>query len=324
MKLRRVMAAAAVTAVIAPAALLSATAAYATEETPGATPSASETTPETGTPTPTAPETTPETGTPTPSASETTPETGTPTPTASETTPGATPTATESETVSPSPDPDECTTVTDGASIETTLTGLPSKIVAGSGWHNFTYEATNTSDQEMHAIQAYVDVIGIDGADLEVISKYLSVEWKSESGWESIADTTGYFGTAEKVAAGETITAELRVKVDAKAPAGYGYAFSSGVYVSEDGDCEFSEDMMFEFDILAAGSKPGKVPPAKGKPGKGNKPAPQGGHEEIDGNLASTGSSSQLPVIGLIGGITIVAGAGVVFAMKRRKSADAA
>jgi LPXTG-motif cell wall-anchored protein len=38
------------------------------------------------------------------------------------------------------------------------------------------------------------------------------------------------------------------------------------------------------------------------------------------GNLAETGSSSALPVIGLVGGVAVVAGAGAMFVVRRRKA----
>ncbi|MER7851204.1 MULTISPECIES: LPXTG cell wall anchor domain-containing protein [Streptomyces] len=40
--------------------------------------------------------------------------------------------------------------------------------------------------------------------------------------------------------------------------------------------------------------------------------------------LAQTGSDSGLPVIAAVGGVAILAGAGVVFALGRRRKADAA
>lgn len=45
---------------------------------------------------------------------------------------------------------------------------------------------------------------------------------------------------------------------------------------------------------------------------------------DVSGSLAETGSSSALPMIGLVGGVAVVAGAGAVFVVRRRKTgADA-
>ena len=83
--------------------------------------------------------------------------------------------------------------------------------------------------------------------------------------------------------------------------------------------------MEYDFDVLVAGSKPGPIDDAKGKPGdKGNHPAPQGGGKDlsplpVSGKLAETGSSSALPMIGLIGGVAMAVGGGAVFIVRRRR-----
>ncbi|WP_406272244.1 LPXTG cell wall anchor domain-containing protein [Streptomyces sp. NBC_00191] len=185
---------------------------------------------------------------------------------------------------------------------------------------------TNKSKKDFNAVEAYVNLLAVDGEEFEDTSRFLTLQWQIGGEWEDIDIEDGYFGTTGKLKPNEFADAELRLKVDAKAPAGFGAAFSTGVHINGKGGCEFGDTMIFEFEILAAGSKPGEVDDSKGKPGKpGNKPAPQGGLKElpVTGNLASTGSSSMLPTVGIAGGIAVVAGAGVVFAMKRRRSGDA-
>lgn len=64
------------------------------------------------------------------------------------------------------------------------------------------------------------------------------------------------------------------------------------------------------------GTKPqegGKVPMPSEKPNDNNT-------QEVTGSLAETGSSSMVPTIGLIGGVAVVAGAGAVFTVRRRKA----
>ncbi|WP_242329352.1 LPXTG cell wall anchor domain-containing protein [Streptomyces formicae] len=123
---------------------------------------------------------------------------------------------------------------------------------------------------------------------------------------------------------------DLRLTIDKSAPAGDSYSFGSGAYLGDvDGqECiAANEGQAVDFVVLAPGSSnenPGEAKPGEGdqKPGdKGPDTKPQGGIKElpVTGNLAETGSSSMLPTIGIAGGIAIVAGAGVVFAMKRRK-----
>ncbi|MFE0512487.1 LAETG motif-containing sortase-dependent surface protein, partial [Streptomyces sp. NPDC058964] len=72
----------------------------------------------------------------------------------------------------------------------------------------------------------------------------------------------------------------------------------------------------------------GNPDPGTAKPGdKGDKGGkisvkkPQGNVSELPtGSLAETGSSSALPMIGLVGGLAVVAGAGAVFAVRRRRA----
>ncbi|MFF1397118.1 LAETG motif-containing sortase-dependent surface protein [Streptomyces sp. NPDC058287] len=324
MKLRRALAAAAATAAIAPIALLSAPAAFADEPAP---PAASETVssaPEAAPETSTTPAEAPSSNTASPaeSASETASTSATPTQSASE---SATTSPSPSVSASPSDEPGECSSETDSKDVYTELRGLPSKIVAGSGWVDFTYRVTNKSKKDMHSVEAYVYAFSIDGKDFEDTSKHLTLQWQIDGTWQDISlDGDGFFGSTDELAPGEYADAKMRLKVDAKAPAGYGAALTAGVSVDGDGNCAYGDVKEFDFDILAAGSTvPGDVPDSEGKPGKGNnKPGPQGGLDElpVTGSLAETGSSSMVPTIGLIGGVAVVAGAGAVFAVRRRKA----
>lgn len=355
MKLRRALTAAATTAVIAPAALMAAPAAFATgadtESSVSAEPTPSAPGSEQTDGTTTQPET-PAAGDDTPPVEDTKPgdtttpgaETGTgdgteptapATPGDGDTKPSSTPkpstsaTPTAKPTDEPSDEP-TCASQSDEMAISTELRGLPSKVVAGSGWKNFTFRATNTSDKSMKSVDAYVALAGISGGNFEDVSKLLTVQWYDEDTrtWESITDEDGYFASVDGLKPGEYADAKLRLKVDAKTPGSYGFAFTIGAYHDQDDVCGFSDVAEYDFDILAAGSHPGSVPPAKGKPGKnkGNKPAPQGDLKEIPatGKLAETGSSSALPTLALVGGVAMVVGAGAIFTVRRRKTAGAA
>ncbi|MFE0189067.1 LAETG motif-containing sortase-dependent surface protein [Streptomyces sp. NPDC059008] len=354
MKLRRALTAAATTAVIAPAALMAAPAAFATgadtetsvsaEPTPG-TPGSDQ--PDAPTAQPETPaageETAPSEDTTTGDGTESGTETGTgddvePTAPASpsgDTKPTGSPEPSTSAkpTAKPTEDPDEdptCAKQSEETAISTELRGLPSKVVAGSGWKNFTFRATNTSDKAMKSVDAYVALGAISTDTIDDVSKLLTVQWYDEDSrtWESITDEDGYFASVEGLKPGEYADAKLRLKVDAKTPGSYGFAFTIGAYHNEDDVCGFSDVSQYDFDVLVAGSKPGSVPPAKSKPGKheGNKPAPQGDLKDlpVTGKLAETGSSSALPTIALVGGVAMAVGAGAVFAVRRRKTSGAA
>ncbi|MFI8997130.1 LAETG motif-containing sortase-dependent surface protein [Streptomyces sp. NPDC053542] len=342
MKLRRALTAAAATAVIAPAALMAAPAAYATDENPSASPSASasETPTEPGDgDTPTDPTTEPSDPEPSGSAEPSEPPTDEPSSPAPSGTPSETPSdkptdeaTTPAPSTSPSDeptDPAECETPSDEAAITTTLRGLPSKVVAGSGWHNLTFRATNTSDVAMTSVDAYVMLSAIENENFDDVSHLLTVQWYDEGAgvWENV-DEYGYFASLADLAPGEYADAKLRLKVDAKTPGSYGFAFAIGAYQNADGECGYSEGSEYEFDVLVAGSNPGSVPPATGKPSdrKPNEPAPQGGLKElpVTGKLAETGSSSALPTIAAVAGVTMAVGAGAIFVVRRRKTGGVA
>ncbi|MFI1398880.1 LAETG motif-containing sortase-dependent surface protein [Streptomyces sp. NPDC020681] len=336
MKLRRAMAVAAATAVIAPAALLSAPAAFATD-TPGTletSQSATPTAPETSvSASPSDDESTPATDTSsTPAATPSSPAADSSSPAAPSSSPATSPSASATT-------PDETFSCEDGEessydeNLQTSLTGLPSKIVAGSGYHQFKLNVTNKGKNSYKRVDLGVFAAQIDEDSWEERTGHLSLQYKDpESGaWTDISLDTddkgaGYLGYAD-IKAKESFSIDLRVSVDKAAPAGFGFAVSVAMYADDKGNCVFGHDeAYYEFDILAAGTEPGDVDDAEPQEG-GKKPLPEkkpSGNTEIQpqGNLAETGSSSVLPTVAVSGGIAVVLGAGVVFAMKRRRNSD--
>ncbi|TGA95363.1 LAETG motif-containing sortase-dependent surface protein, partial [Streptomyces palmae] len=244
-------------------------------------------------------------------------------------TPEPTPSATDKPTPAPSPTDEEedpiCSEESDEAAVSTTLRGLPNKVVAGTGWVNFTFRTTNTSDKTMKSVDAFAVVGAIEGKDLEDVSELLTIQWYDEAsgGWQTV-DESGYFATVEELKPDEYADAKMRLKVDAKTPGSYGFALAIGAYHDQDDVCGFSEASEYTFDVLAAGSKPGPVENAEPKPSKHkpNKPAPQGGLTElpVTGELAQTGSSSMLPTLAVIGGVTVAVGAGAMIVVRRRRT----
>ncbi|MEV6178932.1 LAETG motif-containing sortase-dependent surface protein [Streptomyces sp. NPDC052015] len=331
MKLRRAMVTMAATAVIAPLALMSAPAAFA-EETGSPTASASES----------------QTGDASPSASDTTEaspsESDTTSPSASESqdqdTPDSSPSGSASGSASSSPSdepsdfPDDCPVDEDGVDVDSQLdmsvSGLPGKIVAGSGWHNFKLTAANRGDKSLGTVHwlAVVDNDSLSDDERDWLSTYAKVEYYNPKtkAWESIADVIGngfYFGETE-LGPKQTVDIKLRVDITSKAPAGDGFTLGLGGYLDSEKNCVHNSYALYEFTVLKPGSK--NDDPGEAKPGNGEAPEsgkqPQGGADEIPatGSLAETGSDSALPMIGLVGGITVVAGAGVVFAVRRRST----
>ncbi|MFG3410405.1 LPXTG cell wall anchor domain-containing protein [Streptomyces sp. NPDC048142] len=333
MKLRRAMAVAAATAVLTPLTLLSATAAVAT---PSPTPTTSETSPapeesETS-PAPQESETSPapqesETS-PAPEESETSPA-----PEESETSPAPQESAT---TPAPSATPTSPADICNGEeeptldkNLRTTLSGLPSKVVAGSGFHGFELNVANKGDSAYKRVDLGVFAAQVDTDTWEETTGHLTLQFKNpDTGqWTDISldendEGAGYLGYTD-VRAQESFSIDMRLSVGKNAPEGFGFAISIGVYADDKGNCVFAgTDSFYEFDILAAGAEPGNVNDAEPQEG-GKKPLPvkPAGGTEInpEGTLAQTGSDSNLPVIATIGGLAILAGAGVVFGLKRRR-----
>ncbi|MFI6091551.1 LAETG motif-containing sortase-dependent surface protein [Streptomyces sp. NPDC051218] len=333
MKLRRVMAAAAATAAIAPIALLSAPAAFATEDT---TPAPSATATESATPSATATPTEKptESATPTPSATEST--TASPTASATETgKPTEEPTESEEPTDEPTVEPTDCAVDDEGqdtdSKLEIGLSGLPGKIVAGSGWHQFKLTASNPSDEDLGEVQWLAMVDNYAENEKDWLANYAQIQYfnPESKAWESITDEVSgglYFGTTE-LGAKEKVDIKLRLNVSAKAPAGDGYALGLGGYLDSEENCVHNAFSFYEFTVLKAGSEnenPGEADESTGGKTPNGGKTPTGGAKDIPvtGNLAETGSSSMLPTIGLVGGVAVIAGAGAVFVV-RRKKADA-
>ncbi|MFC9785770.1 LAETG motif-containing sortase-dependent surface protein [Streptomyces rochei] len=357
MKLRRAIVTMAATSVIAPLALLSAPAAFATESP---APAASETT-GTGTTapddqtSPTDEETTPSDGQSTPSDAESTPtdEESTPTdtpssPTDGESTPG-------SETTSPAPSPSTSAPTDEptepetpevpaceeidadyaGAKVSADIKGLPGKIVAGDGYHPFELVVTNESKTDVKEVAFYAEVENYEFEDeSKFLSSYVDLEFKNpETGkWDRVGSDEwagDYFYFMEKLKAKATQTVDMRLSVDAKAPTGDAYSFAFGAYLDNvDGqECIAAGWSQYDFQILASGSgnpDPGTAKPSdKGddKDGKISVKKPQGDVSKLpSGSLAETGSSSALPTIGLVGGLAVVVGGGAMFVVRRRKA----
>ncbi|MEV7991136.1 LAETG motif-containing sortase-dependent surface protein [Streptomyces sp. NPDC086077] len=337
MKLRRALAAAAAAAAIAPMTLLAAPGAYATDSpSPGVSESATETASVSPSPSDTQSPTASDPGTPSGGTSEsaTTDPTATGSASATATTEptgSSSPSATTSVSPSPSssaPEEDLCENADEesvGLSEDLTsgLSGLPERIVAGSGWTEFSFDVSNDGDEQIKNIKPLIGVAAL-GWDEEDYSGEITVQVfdKAKGGWNTLADTAGEGGTfpAFSLGAGQSTSYPLRLSVSGKVPDAIGLTGGFAQYSDAEG-CWMADDpngWVYFFDILAAGSDAGDPPDAK----------PQGGMSDLDevndvdatGSLADTGSSSALPMIGLVGGVAVVAGAGAVFVVRRKKA----
>ncbi|MFD7796756.1 LAETG motif-containing sortase-dependent surface protein [Streptomyces sp. NPDC059271] len=339
MKIRRALATAAATAVIAPLALLSVAPAAFAEES--ATPSAS--TSSSAPPSPSA----------SPSSSEATPEpTDATSASATATAPGgsgpsASAPASASSSVSASSSPSSSASPSPSAStpadicvdengedvselsadLTSSLTGLPQRIVAGGGWTAFKYNVSNHGDRAIADITPLIGVAaaGWDGRDY---SGRITVQVldKASGSWKEVAGAAGEGGTFTPFSlnAGASTSYQLRLSVSGKVPDAVGITAGFAQY-ADDAGCWIADDpngWIYEFAILAAGSDAGDPPDSKPQTG-GAKEIKDVKTVDATGSLAETGSSSALPTIALAGGIAVVAGAGALIVVRRRRSGDA-
>ncbi|MBF4136154.1 hypothetical protein IM796_19575 [Streptomyces albidoflavus] len=334
------MAVAAATAVISPVALLAAPAAFATdgqqdgqtsETTPAPTASESETTaPEESAEPPT---TAPEESEPAPTDSAPEEETpGTEDPSGE---PTGEPTESSEPSPSPSDDEDEDEDPDDGyeicldedgnelADLGVSVSGLPGQVRAGST-HEFTLSAANSGKNTLESVE-WGAMLANENDDL----------WLEDGGLISKIDLAFYDPEAKQwvpsgigvafgettLKAGQTVDIKLRMTVAKDAPLGAGYAFGFTGYVNEEENCTTEAYAFYDFTVIGASAtpKPGDAKENEGKkPQGGLKPIEEKKTLEPTGQLAETGAGSMLPVIGLVGGVTVLAGTGVVFAVRRR------
>ncbi|WP_336319157.1 hypothetical protein [Streptomyces lavendofoliae] len=214
------------------------------------------------------------------------------------------------------------------AAVDVSLSNLPGTIVAGSGWKNFQLNVKNNSKEALDEVvvgawASYANDVEGEADTDRLVEKYAKIEYKLPNGqWDSGANLSGqnigFFFDVVKLKKDENRTIQLRISIDKAAPAGTALGFAATGYDKND-EC-YEDYASYEFQVLAAGSNGGGGGEAKPSDEKPADLKPQGGSTPItvEGELAETGSSSMLPTIGIAGGITVVAGAGVVFALRRR------
>lgn len=207
------------------------------------------------------------------------------------------------------------------------VTGLPDKLVAGTST-DFSLRVTNGSDRHMDEVLAFVSIHATDKSGLKDTEKFFRLQWSTKSApkWQN-ADADDYIDGVGALKPGAHADVKLRLTLDKATPAGNGVAFFAADFFNEDGSCGGAPDLdMYEFDVKAAGSKPGKTEDVKPSttPRPGNTgTTPQGsasGTPAATGSLAATGSSSVTTSIALAGGAAVLLGAAAVFVVRRRKT----
>ncbi|MFG2431715.1 LAETG motif-containing sortase-dependent surface protein [Streptomyces sp. NPDC048590] len=208
--------------------------------------------------------------------------------------------------------------------LTTVVKGLPSTVVAGTTT-NFTLRVTNGTKKTLDEVYPFAYVHATDKSGMKDIDDLVHLQWSSSSSkWQNV-DNEHYMDAISPMKAGAKADIKMRLKIDAKAPAGNGVTFVAGDYWNDNGDCGGTPDLEgYEFLIAAAGSNPGKVPDATAGTSKPKDSAltPQSGGSAspAGGTLASTGSSSATSQLALASGAALAIGAGAVFVVRRRKA----
>jgi LPXTG-motif cell wall-anchored protein len=329
MKLRRALVTVATTAAIAPAALMAAPAAFAADPSAPPTPSVSPAPDTSSAPAPAVPP-----ASSAPSVPASTPPKAPPK-TLPSTIPSGKPSPAPSKPAAKDPWDSSCAKADIDANsvMRMSLSGLPSKIVAGSGWHQFTLTAANPTKQSLGEVR-WVAVVD---NEKETLPQHTRIEYFNGKTWVNVAQQLGAgiaFGQTS-LGAYQKVDIQLRVSVDAKAPAGRSFTVGVGGYLDAAKSCTHTSFATYLFTTLAAGSDAGHPAPAKPKPSVkpptqiktqegGATPLPATGTVAHSGALAHTGASSALPALVGVSGAAIVAGAGAIFVVRRRKAGSAA
>ncbi|MCH0563980.1 LAETG motif-containing sortase-dependent surface protein [Streptomyces sp. MUM 2J] len=355
MKLRRAMALAAATAVISPVALLAAPTAFATQGSASSSPSAtasrsadasaSATTPEnesTASASASAPDSDAYAESSSAASASSSPSASPSTSASASTSTSASASASASPTGSAADgdaafDPySDCETFDLDEKLTATISGLPNKIVAGSGWHAFRFVVENDSDRDLENVWINAFTEYSDDLDASLYTDLARIQVREDGKWtDAYQETLGgggdgtvnfsgsFVALLDSLEKGSSATLDLRIQVSSKAPAGSAVALSEAVYAGKGSSCYGNGDS-YDVTVLSAGSQAGDVDDAEPSGEKPTTPAqdvkPQGAARPITGNLAETGSSSALPVIGLVGGAAVAAGAGALFLVRRRRS----
>ncbi|MET7657194.1 hypothetical protein [Streptomyces sp. NPDC005486] len=274
MKLRRTLVTAAATAAMVPLALLSAPAAFAEESgSPSAGSSVSDDTSASpsGSSDSSASASASESDTSSPSASGSQSSSASGSPSGS-----SSPSASDSGKTSASPsasesedgfDPNtDCKTFDLDENITAEVKGLPSKIVAGSGWHDFSYEVGNNSDVDFKHVYMAMFLDYADDTDAWLSEGLAVIQVKEDGKWtnayqdsyedehgKTVNITGSFLAQLDELEKDSSATLDLRVKVKASAPAGSALALSDALYVGDDSDCHLNGDY-YDVEILAAGS----------------------------------------------------------------------
>ncbi|WP_406297770.1 LPXTG cell wall anchor domain-containing protein [Embleya sp. NBC_00888] len=221
--------------------------------------------------------------------------------------------------------------------ISAKVNGFPGKLVGGAKATPFSTTITNQGKKSL----ALAPGFQFWNADKSLKASHIVLEYLDGNTWKraQLGDEDGavggflamdgeYVETPYQVAAGKSVTIQLRIAVTKDAPLGKNLGFNAtvGFLGEEEEGSAFALSDTFGF-LIAKADSPGGTPGTPGtKPKPQPKPKPKPGTVKPGKELAATGADdSNTPVlIGAAAGTALVVGAGfVVIARRRRNGASA-
>ncbi|MFI7103251.1 LPXTG cell wall anchor domain-containing protein [Streptomyces sp. NPDC050161] len=208
---------------------------------------------------------------------------------------------------------------------------LPSKVVAGNTV-DFSFTVANATDRTLNVDPLVFFPLVATNQD----QHFMKVQWSHGSGWQELShEGSSHIASVKAMKPGARTDVKMRMAIAAGAPADTSFALFAGDASDQYNPCVLGPMKRYNFEVLPAGSKPGKVDEAKpGKVESKDRPVPkpspsaQGDTSAkpvptatttAAGGLAKTGSSSAVPQFALAGGAAVLLGTGAVFAVRRHR-----
>jgi hypothetical protein len=126
--------------------------------------------------------------------------------------------------------------------LHTAITGLPNKVAAGSGWHQFTLTIDNPSQTKVSNVHLFAGVSSTDVGFKAFPTSQVSLQayFPKTKRWQDVTDTAGhtdgYFGWGWLNPHGH-INVPMRINVKKNAPIGKGVALGAGFYLDATHKC---------------------------------------------------------------------------------------
>nr|WP_202487331.1 hypothetical protein [Streptomyces sp. SID8354] len=213
--------------------------------------------------------------------------------------------------------------------------GLPSKVVAGTTV-DFSFIVANGTARTLDVDPLVFFTLRTKQED----QHFMKVQWSNGSGWQELDSVNGpaHIAAVKALEPGARTAVKMRMTIGAKAPADTAFALLAGDASDRYNPCLLGPMKRYDFEVLPAGSKPGKTddaepgkvedkdrPKPKAEPNpsaQGNASAePVAGTGTAEGSLAATGTPSVVPQLALAGGAALLLGTGAVFAVRRTRGA---